>query len=60
VVSSNAAGLTATGLRVKLLRFVDAAGLRDARAVADHVRQYFRDTHYCWLAPLRAGGRRSS
>ena len=31
--------------RVKLLRFVDVLPtLRSARAVADHVRQYFRDT----------------
>jgi RHH-type proline utilization regulon transcriptional repressor/proline dehydrogenase/delta 1-pyrroline-5-carboxylate dehydrogenase len=32
--------------RVKLLRFVDVLpALRDARAVADHVRQYFRGAH---------------
>src|SRR6266571_1381711 len=32
--------------RVKLLRFVDVLPtLRSARAVADHVRQYFRDAH---------------
>jgi NAD-dependent aldehyde dehydrogenases len=32
--------------RVKLLRFVDVLPtLRSTKAVADHVRQYFRDTH---------------
>jgi RHH-type proline utilization regulon transcriptional repressor/proline dehydrogenase/delta 1-pyrroline-5-carboxylate dehydrogenase len=32
--------------RVKLLRFVDVLpALRTTKAVADHVRQYFRDTH---------------
>jgi RHH-type proline utilization regulon transcriptional repressor/proline dehydrogenase/delta 1-pyrroline-5-carboxylate dehydrogenase len=38
--------------RVKLLRFVDVLpALRDARAVSDHVRQYFRDTHRPLVGP---------
>jgi RHH-type proline utilization regulon transcriptional repressor/proline dehydrogenase/delta 1-pyrroline-5-carboxylate dehydrogenase len=38
--------------RVKLLRFVDLLpALRSAKSVADHVRQYFRDTHRPLVGP---------
>jgi RHH-type transcriptional regulator, proline utilization regulon repressor / proline dehydrogenase / delta 1-pyrroline-5-carboxylate dehydrogenase len=38
--------------RVKLLQFVDVLPtLRNTKAVADHVRQYFRDTHRPLIGP---------